>query len=268
MASMRQDGERDSNLGSDPKLHRLVQILGVQFLDADVDAALARIRLGGLMVVPSGPGLATLDQPGQYREALQAADFAIVDSAYLALLWFMRTGHRLHRVSGLAFIRRFLDEPTARAAGSTFLVCPSQQDARASISFLKGSGWQIREEDCYVAPHYGPNVEDPELLSILRTRRPRYVMLCVGGGTQEPLGHYLKREIGYNPGILCTGAALAFLTGQQARIPVWVDASGLGWLARSLSEPRRFVPRYLGAIGLSKLVFASGPSLPPLVPSR
>jgi len=48
----------------------------------------------------------------------------------------------------------------------------------------------------------------------------------------------------YRPGIHCIGAAIGFLSGEQVRIPMWVDYFYLGWLWRSLSAPTRFAPRY------------------------
>jgi UDP-N-acetyl-D-mannosaminuronic acid transferase (WecB/TagA/CpsF family) len=69
-------------------------------------------------------------------------------------------------------------------------------------------------------------------------------VLTLGGGTQERLGSYLKRNLSYKPSIHCIGAAIAFLSGDQVHIPVWADRYYLGWLFRSLSEPKRYVPRY------------------------
>jgi N-acetylglucosaminyldiphosphoundecaprenol N-acetyl-beta-D-mannosaminyltransferase len=47
-----------------------------------------------------------------------------------------------------------------------------------------------------------------------------------------------------------SGAAIAFLSGGQANIRPWVDKLMLGWLARCLHEPRKFVPRYLRGVRL------------------
>jgi len=40
----------------------------------------------------------------------------------------------------------------------------------------------------------------------------------------------------------------------QAKIPVWADRSGLGWLMRCLYEPRKFIPRYISALPLVWMV--------------
>jgi UDP-N-acetyl-D-mannosaminuronic acid transferase (WecB/TagA/CpsF family) len=79
--------------------------------------------------------------------------------------------------------------------------------------------------------------------------------MAIGGGTQERLGAFLCRNLDYHPAIHCTGAAIGFLSGDQARIPMWADRFRLGWLCRCLHDPRRFVPRYWEARKLVRLMF-------------
>ncbi len=70
---------------------------------------------------------------------------------------------------------------------------------------------------------YGSKVEDKELIEKLQAIRPKHVVITVGGGTQERLGLYLKRNLDYLPAIHCIGAAIAFLSGDQVHIPEWAD---------------------------------------------
>jgi exopolysaccharide biosynthesis WecB/TagA/CpsF family protein len=44
---------------------------------------------------------------------------------------------------------------------------------------------------------------------------------------------------------LCIGSSLEFVTGAKRRAPVWMQRTGLEWLHRLLSEPRRLWRRYL-----------------------
>jgi UDP-N-acetyl-D-mannosaminuronic acid transferase (WecB/TagA/CpsF family) len=109
---------------------------------------------------------------------------------------------------------------------------------------------------------YGPNLEDRELLRQLEQRRPGHIVLGLGGGTQERLGLYLKQHLSYSPAIHCIGAAIAFLSGYQVHIPVWVDHAGLGWLWRSLSAPSVYGPRYWDARHLAPLIIRFRDRLP------
>ena len=107
-------------------------------------------------------------------------------------------------------------------------------------------------------------MEDPALLDRLDLLRPQHVIATIGGGTQERLGLYLKRNLSYLPAIHCIGAAIAFLSGDQVYIPVWADKLYLGWLFRSVAEPRRYIPRYWAARKLFMLMIRYRDDLPAL----
>jgi N-acetylglucosaminyldiphosphoundecaprenol N-acetyl-beta-D-mannosaminyltransferase len=242
------------------------RILGVRFLDAPVSDAIELLRDGGLMVVPSAPALTLLARSRAYRDALLGSDFAIVDSAYLAVLWFALMRRRLHRVSGLEFLREFFRQRIGAAHGELFMVNPSDEDAIANIELLRMYGYDIGMSQCYTAPVYDPaQVDDDVLVQRLEDGRPAYVLLNLGGGVQEPLGLFLKRRLTFTPGIICTGAAIAFLTGRQANIPDWADKAGLGWLLRIAGDPRRFFPRYAESARLATLLWEYRRELPPIL---
>jgi hypothetical protein len=109
-----------------------------------------------------------------------------------------------------------------------------------------------------------PSLSDPALLDLIDRLRPRHIVVTIGGGTQERLGLFLKRNLPYRPAIHCIGAAIAFLSGDQVRIPVWADKYYLGWLLRSISEPKRYIPRYWNARKLLPLMLRHRSQLPTL----
>jgi len=225
---------------------------------------------GGLVLAPSGPGLCDLTHDAHYREALLASDLNLTDSSFVLLVRLMR-GHSFPaRTSGLRYLHELLRHPSMHGPHATYWVMPSRASMVRNIEWLNGSGTGVAEDDCYVAPVYPRRgrVEDPELLAILERRRPEHIFLCIGSGVQEKLGFYLKRNLAYTPGIHCVGAAIAFLSGDQARIPLWADRLGLGWLVRCLREPKVFVPRYVRALKLAYLVLRYDEKTPPMVTTR
>jgi exopolysaccharide biosynthesis WecB/TagA/CpsF family protein len=240
--------------------------LGVDFFIGTIEEATEAAIAGGLTVAPSAPGLAVdLVRSPAYREALTRADLVITDSGYMVLLWRLFSGERLPRHSGLKLIRSVLDRQDLREEGAVFWVMPSEDESARNLRWLRARGFAVSAEDVYVAPHYRPGpIRDEDLLSRLEARRPRVVMLAIGGGVQERLGLGLRDELSFRPGILCLGAAIAFLTGGQARIPPWADRWMLGWLLRLLSSPRKFWRRYWDAIGLAGLLRRHGERLPDL----
>ena len=243
-----------------------VRILGVNFHAADLESALQRILQGGLLVAPSGPGMAgDLVRSATYRRALTSAEVAITDSGWMVLLWLARTGQRLPRHSGLKMIKALVDCPELKKCGAILWVMPSQAESERNRKWLNSVGVETPESSTYLAPQYGRGeIEDPALLTAIETKKPKLVMLCVGGGVQERLGLMLRDNLSYRPGIACLGAAIAFLTGGQAPIPNWADKFLLGWAFRIAHDPKRFWRRYWEALYLAPLILRYRDRLPAL----
>lgn len=261
------------------------------------------VRSARLVVAPSAPGLAVdLIKSASYREALTTADLVLTDSGFMVLLWRWFTGEKLPRHSGLKFIRAVLERAELKQPGAVFWVMPSAEEDLRNRTWLTAQGFPVTADDVYLAPHYpaGP-IQDEELVRRIDARRPRVVMLAIGGGVQERVGLMLRAKLRscaaveeeslsgsaeqgpetFNlnfslnrrppterregPAILCLGAAIAFLTGGQASIPPWADKLILGWLLRLLSNPRKFWRRYWDAVGLVRILNHNRENLPPLV---
>ena len=245
-----------------PQTHR---ILGIDFFDGSARSAIAIMRSGGLLVIPAAPALKDLDHNLDYRESLLNADLAITDSAYMVLIWNRLQSTPIKRLSGLEYLRELLLESDVRQPGNTLWIMASPISAKRNLAWLAGQGITIPEDNIYMAPIYGSgSISDPALLERLSRLRPQHVIVTIGGGTQERLGLYLKRNLDYRPAIHCIGAAIAFLSGDQVHIPVWADKFYLGWLFRSVAEPKRYVPRYWGAFKLLPLILRHRESLPDL----
>jgi N-acetylglucosaminyldiphosphoundecaprenol N-acetyl-beta-D-mannosaminyltransferase len=219
-------------------------------------------RQGGLVVIPAAPALKNLAHDHRYREALLGADFALADSTLMVMLWNLIQRDSIPKLSGLKYLRALLEQPYFRKPGSSFWIMPTAAAAKRNLDWLKANGIAVTESDLYLAPIYGNMINDPELLRRLDLQRPAHVILGLGGGTQEPLGLYLKQNLNYQPAIHCIGAAISFLSGDQVRIPAWVDHAGLGWLWRSLSSPARYGPRYWDARRLVPLLLRYRDKLP------
>lgn len=245
---------------------RFQQILGIRFLVGSADDALDEVsREGGLVVVPAAPALKNLAHDKRYRDALLGADFAIADSSLMVILWNLIQRDNIPKLSGLRYLRALLDRDTFRRPGASYWIMPSAGAAARNVAWLRQNGIHLEEEDVYLAPIYGAALEDTELLRRIELRRPDHIVLGLGGGTQERLGLYLKRNLSYRPAIHCTGAAIAFLSGDQVYIPEWVDHAGLGWLWRSFSAPGVYGVRYWDARHLAPLMIRFRDQLPVVV---
>ena len=239
-------------------------ILGVRFFNGTVEEAVdAMSANGGLLVVPAAPALVKICHDEEYRRAVTSADMAIADSGAMVLLWKIFTGRRVERISGLKFLKRLVGRLASHSNERVLWIVPSKSAHEKTIAWLRSVNLTATA-DFYIAPRYGGQVRDDALVGKIDSHPPTHVVVGIGGGVQEKLGFFLKENLRARPAIHCIGAALAFLTGDQPPIPMWADRFYLGWLLRSIRQPRVFVPRYLSAFKLANMLARHRDQLPPI----
>jgi N-acetylglucosaminyldiphosphoundecaprenol N-acetyl-beta-D-mannosaminyltransferase len=240
------------------------QVLGIKFFNGDVEEAVAFMqRHGGYLVAPSGTCFTRLREDETYRRALLAADLAIADSGLMVLTWRLLRREKIQRISGLRYLQHLLCKLNGEAT-KVFWVLPNERACQKLIDWSHRESFLINAENCYIAPRYSSDVEDRNLLALIDQHHSAHVIIAIGSGPQEKLGHYLRENLPYRPVIHCIGAALAFVTGDQTAIPDWADRFYLGWLWRLIAQPGIFIPRLYRAFELPWLIWKYGENLPPL----
>lgn len=243
---------------------KTVRILGISFFNDSFQRSIEIAhRSGGLFLAPSGPGLAELGKNPAYDRAVQTADVNLIDSGYLALLWHRKTGETIQRHSGLKFIKALVEDHRFKANQKQIWIMPSQKHTESTRRYLETEGIDLPDTAFYEAPFYETtNLQDEVLLKKIKEQQPDYIILAIAGGKQEILGHWLKERIDSKPAIICIGAAIAFLSGQQAKIPTWADRIFIGWLLRIIVDPKTFLPRYWNARKLRSILNTYGEDPP------
>lgn len=233
--------------------------LGIPFWSADAGLLLQEADgSGGLLTVPSAPSLAEMSRDPFLRQAYAESDWAVMDGGYVALVLRLVFRRRWPRISGLQLLERLLGtnghhRSVPFAERRVLWVMPGAAEEARVGKLLAGLGFEADRQHFYQAPVYRTpeDYNDHALRDTVLRFRPDWVVLGIGGGKQEKLGYCLRtalREEGSPlPVILCTGGAIAFLSGGQAHIPVWADRMYLGWLLRIIDNPRTFARRYWNA---------------------
>jgi N-acetylglucosaminyldiphosphoundecaprenol N-acetyl-beta-D-mannosaminyltransferase len=86
--------------------------------------------------------------------------------------------------------------------------------------------------------------EHDQLCERIRAAKPDILLVAFG----QPKGefwieeNYQRLEVPFS---IQLGASFDFIVGKARRAPVWMQKLGLEWLFRSLSDPRRLLPRYI-----------------------
>jgi len=85
--------------------------------------------------------------------------------------------------------------------------------------------------------------ETAEILSRIAAAKPDVLVVGLGAPKQELWVHAHRNEI-QAPVALCVGATIDFLAGEKPRAPRWMRSTGLEWVHRLASEPKRLFRRY------------------------
>ena len=214
------------------------------------------INKKGLFVFPAGPALASIDDSNKYFESIKKADLVFFDSGFFVLLLKVFKNIKVNKFSGYKFLKLFFDYLRANKKKSVFSIDPNPKFSFSNKILLKSLG--VKKFRNYIAPKYKVNnFSDKKLLGQIKKFKPDFVLTNIGGGRQEILGLYLRKNLKVKTTILCTGAAISFFTRDQAPINNFVDQYYLGWFVRLIFNPLVFLKRYLYSLRLIPMVILS-----------
>ena len=210
----------------------------------------------GLFVFPAGPALASIQKSNEYYKSIQRADLVFFDSGLFVLLLKIFKNIRVDKFSGYKFLKLFFNYLKKNKKKKVFCIDPNFKFSKSNKFFLKNLG--LKKVYNYLAPEYDlDNLFDKKLLNLIKKKRPNFILTNIGGGKQEVLGLYLKKNLKFNTTILCTGGAISFFTKDQAPINTLIDELYLGWLLRLIFNPLVFFKRYLYGLRLIPMVIFS-----------
>ena len=163
----------------------------------------------------------------------------------MSIVWLLKLqGHReVGRVSGSDLVEAACGSPVARGWRHFFYGgargVPEALEIRLKSRF---TGLQVAGT---YSPRFGElrPEEDEQIVEHINGCRPDIIWVGISSPKQERwmVGHLGRISA---PVLIGVGAAFDFLSGRKPRAPVWMQRSGLEWLFRLGSEPRRLWPRY------------------------
>ena len=225
----------------------------IKFNNIDPNEFKKYITKNGLFVFPAGPALASIKKSKIYYNSLLKADFVFFDSGFFVLLLKIFKNINVYKFSGYKFLSLFFNYIKKNKKKSIFSIDPNLNFSKSNQLYFKSLG--IKKVNNYLAPKYNiKNLSDRKLLELLKKTKPNFIIINIGGGIQEVLGLYLKKNLKFKVTILCTGGAISFFTGDQAPINNFIDKYFLGWLVRLFFNPIIFFKRYIFGLRLIPMV--------------
>ena len=232
--------------------NEIINFKDIKFYNTDFYSIFNKIQKGGYLVAPAASSLSKISKNNQYYKSLKNSDVAILDSGFFCILLRIFKKEKVKKLSGFFFLKKFLSLKFNK--NTKFLnIDPNYEESKLNYEYLIKKK-KIKNLTSYVAPKYTKKISDKKLISIIKKEKPKYIIINIGGEVQEVLAEYIKDKINYNISIMCTGAAIAFLTKKQAPLMNdFIDKYYLGWFVRLLHNPRKYFIRIISSLSLIKL---------------
>lgn len=229
---------------------RQVNILGVQVSAIDMEMATATLgswlatRRAGYVCITGVHGVMESWRDPALRRIHNEAGLVTPDG--MPLVWM---AHRLgfghvRRVYGPDLMRRMTALSAARGWRNYYFGGgPGLADRLAARLVAEHPGLQVAGT---MSPPFRPATaeEDRAMVASINATRPDIVWVGLSTPKQE---RWMAAHLGQvrAPVMVGVGAAFDFLAGEKPQAPGWMQRSGLEWLFRMASEPRRLAGRYL-----------------------
>jgi len=231
-------------------LPALAKVDGIEInlatLEQTVKAAIERVRSGhGFRLFTLNlDHLVKLREDARFLAAYRTAELVTADGAPVALLA-RRQCPDITRTTGADLVEPLCAE--AARTGVPIAFFGSNQatlDRCADILTRRYPGLRIAYRE---APPFGFNPTSPDAegaAARMAASGARLVFVAFGAPKQELFSAHMAERTP-DVGFVCIGAALDFIAGSQVRAPVFFQKTGLEWLWRLGTNPRRMARRYL-----------------------
>lgn len=221
---------------------RTFDLLGTPLLATTCEELIAQAqalaRRGGTHAIDlTNTHIVTLRRrDAQFREITSRFDHFVPDG--MPLIWCLNArGAQLRdRVYGPTFMRRCLE---ASPAPSTHYLLGGSTECVAALRAKFSNAQIVGARDGYFSPN-----EEEEIVAEINRLAPDFIWVGLGTPKQQDWIYRHKAEI--RRGVLfAVGFAFDVNSGLKRDAPSWMQRTGLTWVFRGLSEPRRLLSRYL-----------------------
>ncbi|MEY4544316.1 MAG: putative N-acetylmannosaminyltransferase [Pseudomonadota bacterium] len=229
----------------------MIELLGMQLascseaqlLDTLFDS-LARQR-GGWLITANLDFLRRFCRDERMQVLYSEADLRVADGMPLIWAAYLRGTPLPERIAGSSLIRPMAKRAAAESRRIYFLGGEGRTaEAAAKTLAAEYPGLAVAGFSSPWLPTEPDDAAVEPTRQALTEARPDIVLVALGSPKQEWLISKLRRSL---PAcwFIGVGMSFSFTTGQRARAPQWMQRTGLEWVHRLASEPRRLGKRYL-----------------------
>lgn len=192
-----------------------------------------RIKKGGSVYCCTLNEVTMANDDKRFKEVLRKGNLLTLDG--MPLVWLARLkGAKAMRVYGPDLLSAFLELKEKDKINCLFI------GDEKNRNYFKNYG------EYMTAPYRNifTDKDYQKIVKFVKESKSQIVWIALGAKKQIEMSDRLKNEIP-DKVFITVGAAFDFLSGIKKQAPIWMRKSGLEWLFRLISEPRRLGKRYL-----------------------
>ncbi len=231
-----------------------VPLFGCEIDPLTIDQAVAQVlawiaadeRQCRFVVTPNVDHAVLLQHDAKLRQAYRDAALVLADGMPIVAASRL-LGHSLpERVAGSDLVPAVLAAANATRPLRVFLLGAAPGVAVRAANNIEAR-WPSSDVVGVDSPPLGFERDADECHRIVQAvNRSQADLLIIGlGAPKQELWVDAHRDQLRVNAALCVGATIDFLAGEKQRAPLWMRKTGLEWLHRVASEPRRLLKRYL-----------------------
>ncbi|MCC7424248.1 MAG: WecB/TagA/CpsF family glycosyltransferase [Planctomycetaceae bacterium] len=197
------------------------------------------------VVTPNVDHTRLLRDNAALRDAYAEADMVLADGMPVVLASRLLRKPLPERVTGADLVPALFDAASESRPLTAYLLGAGPGVAERAARNIEAKWPAVKVVGTY-SPPLGFEKDEAENMSILQRIaecRPDVLVVGLGAPKQELWVHRHRRQIAARTAY-CVGATIDFLAGEKSRAPRWMQRSGLEWIHRVATEPRRLFGRY------------------------
>jgi exopolysaccharide biosynthesis WecB/TagA/CpsF family protein len=234
-----------------------VDVLSKEEVISQIKSKILKSAEPNILVTPNAGHLTNIFDNSELSEIYSTAELSLIDGWPIAVAAKNASKLKITRVTGSDLLPALFNQLTKEVRVGIFggnnesLIRKSLESrfTELNIQIIDTSQWTNSVYDIR------------RLRELVQYNALSIVLLCLGHPKQELLAKELKNYdwAGSRPDwIMCVGATIDFLTGEQKRAPRFIQKFGLEWFFRLITNPKKFTQRYVNAVIPSlKLIFKS-----------
>lgn len=233
---------------------RRVHLFGIDIDAVRMDQAVAQILIWvngrdgecRYVVTPNVDHVVLYQESDELRRAYSQASLVLADGAPVVAASRLLGRPLPERVAGSDLVPCLFNEAAWQRMPLRVYLLGGMPGVGQGAAERIAAGWPGVKVVGLASPPLGFEHEpslNRELVADINARAPDLLLVGLGAPKQELWVHRHYHELTV-PAALCIGATIDFLAGHRSRAPHWMRRSGLEWLHRVLSEPRRLARRY------------------------